>query len=1457
MSCVRAQLFPTTWSVLRLAVEMDGMMAMVRKSALFAQLVAALPLAGVGLLGLGSPLSAGAQAIPRITSQVENSGLVSLPNSVHPWARAQFDRGPAPANMSGRMVMVLKRSPEQEAALQTLLAAQQDPHSPNYHKWLTPEDFGKRFGVADADLQTVSGYLSARGMSVGRVYGNHMAIEVSATAGQIKSTFQTEIHTYSVAGKTFYANNSNPKIPSALHGVVSGFAALNNFRATGGSGAGAQGTLDGPTHTIKPLYTTGTSPNFTYGISPGDLDVIYDIPATTAQGNGGQNVNVGVIGDSDINVSYVNNYRSIFGLSANPPVVVVDGNDPGVNDDAYIAYKQIELVGAVAPNATIYYYTSATTDYDTGLDFALIRAVTDNHVQVLVLGFQSCETALGATGMFLVNQVTEEAAAQGMTVVAASGDTGAAGCEVPGTVGKATTGYAVNGYASSPFVTAVGGTDFFYGALTPATTYWNNTNSGTPSYTSAKSYIPEQVWNDSYAPGGLGTSNSVNGTSVELASGGGPSTAGSDGVAVAQGIPIYQSTYQTKNPLIPTVSTTARIIPDISFFAGSGANQTEGYNNSAYLLCMQPSDCIGNGQFTYSGGTEASSAVFAGAVALAVNKLNSSSRFGLGNINPSLYSMMGVSIAPHDIVRGTNELACTGGNNCSGGNMTGYAAWAGFDGATGFGSFDITSFVTNYAPSGSTPSKVALTIVDPLTGLAPVCVSGGVTTPNCTTHSTWLQFTVTASPASGTGTPTGDVDIFTSSPLQADTTVGTLTLTGGTATTTSDLLPGGTYNLYARYAGDGTYGSSVGNGNPATLTVQKEACQMVVYGHNLNIGTNTNIPYGTPISITAEPYSHLSTNNDGIPSGSIQVLDYFNTPAPPTLITTLPINSEGAATFTSNLLPVSTTQHKIALNYPGDASFTSCQTGQFWATITKAATTTVLNSPELDTGDSGSNQTLGVTAIVTSATLPSNGIAPTGTVTFSTKTPKIVTLTPGFDANGNAIATASTTVGTSDIPTGGGGIIATYNPGSDPNYNPSVSSAANFYESIANTNTSSTTTFTITDNHGTYPTGGCSYPLTCPTPPQTPQPQPAPSFPALDSITLNMKVSASNPNNTVFLVYANGVLLTPATWSGGFINNPCGQNPPPCSGVAVSANGTATFTIPQQNGYLGLPSGPVQFTVVYDGWYGTKTNCTFFGCTTTSVQSNPSSANQIVNIVDDRTSADFSLQTDTTVNQPAPLVASTGNTEATYNLRITSIYNFVSAYNTTPINLSCSIVGYSVAGVRSTVPVPPGLGCGFSSLLTSSTTSVQFSSTGNTGFISQQLFVGAASGYAIGSNTAPAQPATRWWIASGGTTLACIFLLGLPARRRKWQSLLGACVLMVVGFGISGCGASVANGPNQSYYDNLNNGSGSGSGSGSGQTSPATLVPAGTYTVLVTATATTNTTLIHTLPVEVLVGTTN
>ena len=218
------------------------------------------------------------------------------------------------------------------------------------------------------------------------------------------------------------------------------------------------------------------------------------------------------------------------------------------------------------------------------------------------------------------------------------------------------------------------------------------------------------------------------------------------------------------------------------------------------------------------------------------------------------------------------------------------------------------------------------------------------------------------------------------------------------------------------------------------------------------------------------------------------------------------------------------------------------------------------------------------------------------------------------------------------------------------------------------------------------------------------------------------------------------------------------------------------------------------------------------------------------------------MQSDTTVNQSAPLVGAT--TQATYNLRLTSLYNFNSAYSTTPIKLTCSVIGYSLAGVRKTIPT--GLTCGFGTL----TTTTVNATIGTAGYTTNTLVVGADASHSIASNAVPAQPANRWWIATGGTTLACIFLLGLPARRRKWQSLLGACVMVIVSFGMTGCGATVAPGPDQSYYNTVNGGGGTANGTG-----PA--VTAGTYTVLVTATTTTNTTLVHTLPIQVLVGSTN
>ena len=1389
---------------------------MSQKSSFFAQVLAALPTIGAALLGLGSTAIAHAQATPRITGEVDSSALVSLPGAVHPWARPEFDRGVAPENLSGRMLLVLKRSPEQESALQALIASQQDPKSPNYHKWLTPEDFGKRFGVADSDVQTVTGYLSSQGMSVGHIYGGHMAIEVGATAGQIHSSFQTEIHAYSVAGKTFYANNSAPKIPSALRSVVSGFSALNNFRVEGGSGTGTQATFDPATHTLKPLYTATSGGNSVYGVSPADLALIYGIPAPTAQGGGGTNVNVGIVGDSDINVNYVMNYRNTFGLgTTKTPVVVVDGNDPGVNSDAYIAYKQIELVSAVAPNANIYYYTSATTDYGSGIYFALLRAVEDNQVQVLLNGFQECEHAIGIDAMQLINAVAEEAAAQGITFVAAAGNSGAAGCAVPGTSGAAASAaYAVNGFATSPYLTAVGGTDFYY-PLGSIGNYWNTTNN--TSYRSVNPGGPfsnysytEQVWNDSYS--GNGNSNAVTSPSVQLAGGGGVSTEGTIVVQTdgsTKTIPQPMPSYQLSNANAKAIGgSAARVIPDVSFFAGSGAYNTEGYNNTAYIFCMEASDCLSTGTvlFTYSGGTEASSAVFAGAVALAVQQYNAGSRFGLGNVNPTLYSQLATAptITRHDVVQGTNELACSSGTNCTGGHMTGYAAGAGYDAATGLGSFNITSFVTNYKPSSTTPSTVTLAVTDSLGTALPSCVVNGVSS-HCASHSEWLKLVVNAS-GSG-GTPSGDVAIFTSSPLQSESAVETLTLSGGTASDTWNLLPGGTYNIYARYAGDTTFQPSL-TAAPYNITVSPENCQMVVYGHNINVGSSSNIPYGTPVTITVEPYSATTTNNVAIPSGSINVSDNgLNN-----VITALPVNSEGAATFTSNLL--ATGSHSIVLTYPGNASFNSCSTGAFLATVVKSGTTTVLNpqNPNLNSGSITMTAEVQANPVTINGTLyRTNGTPPSGTVTFTNGSTVLGSspLTAGFDASGNSISAASISVSS----VGSGTITATYN--GDTRYTSSgASTTLTSSSSSIDINVPTTTSFTITDTDNSANN----------------------TYPAQDTLTLHISV----PYTTyVWLIFP----ITIPTNQGGATVSVLANGITIASGITLDGNGNATFTLPRQNGYLTLPTGQVQLSVVYSGY---TDNGSFFGIPVTWVAVGASSATKTITISDDRTNGDFSLQSDTTVNQGNPLLVPLTKISTNYNLRLTSLYNIQNISPTPSIQLTCAVVGYSVAGVQAAVP--GGLTCTFASSSTSTTSTTL----GGSGFASQTLVVAVPNGSTLASNSVPVQPAARWWVAGGGATLACIFLIGLPARRRKWQTLLGVCVMVIATFGMSGCGVNLGSGSNAQDYKGLTGGS-AGTPLGTG-----IAISHGTYTVLVTATTTVaNSTLTHTLPVQVLVGPNN
>ncbi|HEY1414161.1 MAG TPA: hypothetical protein VGF36_18600, partial [Rhodopila sp.] len=507
------------------------------------------------------------------------------------------------------------------------------------------------------------------------------------------------IHSFAVNGQTFHANVSAPQLPAALAPVVKGIT-LTNYRPPSAPAA-QKLVLDRKTGVSHPLYADPI--NNLEAVSPGDLATIYDIPATAT----GSGVTVGVISDSNINLSIPANYRTLFGLPAAAPTVVVDGMDPGINGDANLTYSEIELLAATAPLAQVNLYTAADTDLDTGVDFATIRAIQDNEAQVLVFAFEGCEANLGPVTNYVFAHLWQQAAAQGISVVVGAGTGGAAECDAAlnGATppAAATHGLGVNGYASTPYDTAVGASDFSYGSAGQAS-FWT-TNGGTAGFTSAKGYIPEQPFNSSNQATNLNPFTPT----VAQATGGGVSTVGLTAEDLVTQSPYPQPSYQAA--VAGGISTTARVVPDVSFFGGN-FNGTNSNNGSTYILCIDAADCVDGTpdslQYTPGNNSLLAASAFGGVAALVVQAHGAQ-----GNLNNGLYATHAVAPAAfHDITAGTNKVACTAGSpDCVGGYTSGYSAGPGYDAASGLGSVDVAQLINNWhSGSGTGTATVALSL---------------------------------------------------------------------------------------------------------------------------------------------------------------------------------------------------------------------------------------------------------------------------------------------------------------------------------------------------------------------------------------------------------------------------------------------------------------------------------------------------------------------------------------------------------------------------------------------------------------------------------------------------------------------------------------------------------------------------------------------------------------------------
>jgi subtilase family serine protease len=534
----------------------------------------------------------------RIAGQIDEAQLATLIGNVHPLARGDFDQGVIPAETRlERMILELKPAAGQQAELDALVEAQHEAASPLFHRWLTPTEYGARFGVSAQDRERICVWLKGHGFTVEEIAASNRLVVFSGTAGEVAETFHTEIHRYRVDGVEHIANAHDPQIPAALAGVVGGVVSLHDFRS--GSEIKSRTALG-----AQPLYSAGS----THYLFPADFAVIYDLNSLYSAGTTGSGTSIAIVGRSNINLGDVAAFRAESGLAENTPAVILAGANPGlVSGDQDEATLDVEWSGAVAPAATVNLVVGDSTATTDGIDLSAQYIVNHSTAPVVSSSYDSCEQDMGTAELAFYNDLWEQAASEGMSVFVASGDAGAADCSAA----SATTALlaAVNGMCSSPYSTCVGGTEFNEGSNSAQ--YWSATNSA--SYQSALGYIPEEVWNESGLNGGLGL----------WASGGGSS------VVYAQ--PLWQKG-------LNGISGEMRAVPDVALTAAA---------HDGYVIAE-------NGTYFVVSGTSASSPSFAGLMALVAQSAGGT---GQGNANAGLYSLINAQLNPfHSTPSGNNSV---------------------------------------------------------------------------------------------------------------------------------------------------------------------------------------------------------------------------------------------------------------------------------------------------------------------------------------------------------------------------------------------------------------------------------------------------------------------------------------------------------------------------------------------------------------------------------------------------------------------------------------------------------------------------------------------------------------------------------------------------------------------------------------------------------------------------------
>jgi subtilase family serine protease len=656
----------------------------------------------------------------RITQELTSGPVVTLSGTLHPLTRQAGDLGEAnPGMRLESMTLSIAPSVAEKAELDALVEAQQNPKSAQYHQWLTQEAFGARFGLTEADLSQVKGWLETHGFTVKNVAPSRNLITFSGTVAQAELAFRTQIHQYRIGADTRISNATEIALPRGLANVVAGVGGLSGFRPK-------------PQTVVKrldPQFTSQFSGN--HFLAPDDWATIYNVTSIYNAGYTGIGMHVGIAGQTYFPQADIDDFRAAAGLSATKLNMVcistadctdVAGESVG---DVGEADLDVEWSGGIANNATVDFVYAAADDPEQDVFSAAVYLVTTYKVDgavvpVISISYASCETQFSANMRTAFDGILEEAVAQGQSVLNSSGDAGAAGCDQGNTI--ATQGAVADYPSSSPYVTGVGGTTLSAdgSAASPApgaNEYWSYSSTADIN-SSALQYIPETSWNDT----SYDQSQDLTST---LTSGGG-------GVSLYYAMPHWQWAPGNFSG-VPM-----RFVPDVAFSASA--------DHDAYLLCSQeftsatdPSQTNGpscvdgfrdsNSDLMTAGGTSASSPSFAGMLTLLVEKYGKQ-----GNFNRTLYSLAAdptkYATVFHDITTGSNAQPCTAGSKGCSGGLVGYDATAGYDLVTGLGSVSGGALYAALAPPTYTLGASSSSMSSPQTYTVTVTPTGSGTVIN-------------------------------------------------------------------------------------------------------------------------------------------------------------------------------------------------------------------------------------------------------------------------------------------------------------------------------------------------------------------------------------------------------------------------------------------------------------------------------------------------------------------------------------------------------------------------------------------------------------------------------------------------------------------------------------------------------------------------------------------------------